>query len=246
METVNIFSTRIYRFQSKNGETASSLNSLRFFGRNDDLLDPSYQHNDHFALSILIEITFLVEDENATREECEPKAMFTKRYFIQPQEIYGYCKYDYYKKEWIFRVRELNQASQFQAIFNYLTHFHMTEIVSDSLRPMWTDALEHLMEQLFEVNNYNLEALKDFKYHQGKYHEPIYSRVRQRLNDDKRTRAIMDDFHRQLFYSPWRNVNTERAENGDDYDCTDYSDSELEDMYRAAYENDPSAVWNND
>src|SRR5687768_12765827 len=116
-----------------------------FFDDSYDLFDPSYKNRSNFESCILMGITFVVDDDtNEEDEEREPKAIFKRYYFIQPQETTTL-----HERNRVFRIRELNETQQFYAILGYLGEYSMEEVTSDQRNPVWTDALESMMEQFF-------------------------------------------------------------------------------------------------
>lgn len=189
----------------------------------------------------LVELHFIVDrdDESAP---FEPKASFTKYYLIELLQDTNRPT-----QSTVLSFREINPLVGLFDGVRYLDNYAIVKMPSTQRNPAWTDALMTIIENTLEASDWIVETLSCFKYGHAEFHESILDRLTANLKDQERAKSVLNDLRRLLSLGLPRTQRWSRISDHEDEDYyTDYSNDELEDMYRAAYENDPCAVWNND
>lgn len=188
----------------------------------------------HFESCLLIKASFSIPDPLDTSHPGD----FTQRYyFLEPVFTIRATTRDKF-----LRIRRLNELKDFGKIFDYLKFCVLDSLSLAKGQPHWTIAMECLVKHQLLAEKDTKTEQPFFEYRYGQLIDVLTNMLKRKGYNGTQLQEIFQDLKNLLVPEKIQHTNYYGHNSSD----IGYTRSELDDMYRSAYENDSSNEWNND
>lgn len=141
----------------------------------------------------------------------------------------------------LIRITLIDSVRQLEKILDLMDTHGLEEI---PYKPglHWTMVIEIVIQHLLGLEKVEENIFKSYDYYPGQFKEIIYHTLKRKFFDEE----AISKMYKSLTICLAPKKLEKQCFDDDDVEIQEYSKEEWDDMYRAAFENDPSNQWNHD